>query len=87
MTTPGASAASEEAARFGSGRPISIFWFTTWETFEDCDSTSGAASVTVTVWLFCPTWSVRSSARTWPTSSTTGPRTRRSNPSMLTSRR
>ena len=76
ITTPGASAASDDAARLGSGSPASIWRFTACAMLDDCDSVTGADSTTLTVALCCPTCSVRSSASVWLTCKVSGPRVR-----------
>ena len=48
MTTPGASATSEEAARVGSGSAASMARVTTCPTDAPCDSIAGTEALTVT---------------------------------------
>ena len=67
MTTPGARAASEEAARFGSGRPASISRLTVCAMLELCDSTSGIEAATSTASVRPAMVSVKSTASVWLT--------------------
>src|SRR5919197_660453 len=81
MITPGASDASDEAARLGSGSAASISRVTIWLIVELCDSTEvGAPAVTWTVSDGPAISKVTSMAIVWPTSSVIGRLTTGSNP-------
>jgi hypothetical protein len=85
ITTPGASAASDDAARLGSGSPASICRSTACAMLEDCDSVTGADSTTSTVEVCSLTRNARSMARVWLTCKVSGPRVRCAKPTASAS--